>query len=209
VQTPEGIFSTLCSFSNQPVKPFVKYGTVYSTRWSSISEILSQTGYATIFVHGRDLDFDKMNRFLRLLRFGQIIDRRDFPPSVNSAVGPSWPGYDDEEVMKRANGEFRKQKGSFLGVIYTMNTHPPFVVPQTYPKLFPESDEQHLFLNSLSYSDWTLKVFFDLARHERYFKDTIFILLADHARTREEFEYSSQFHIPLLIYAPGFVQPGV
>ena len=207
LRTSEGVFSILCSFPNQPVKPVMKQGSVHITRWRSISEILSDTGYETIFVHGRGLDFDRLRPFLKANRFTRVIDRNDFPPSV-SAIDDSWPGYHDEEVMKRANAEFASVSGRpFLGVIYTMNTHPPFVVPEGYPKLFSDDADQHRFLNALHYSDYTLGLFFQMARRERYFKNTIFLFVADHARTRETLNYSSQHEIPLLIYAQGFLKP--
>jgi phosphoglycerol transferase MdoB-like AlkP superfamily enzyme len=207
IRTPEGVFSILCSFPNQPVKPVMKQAGVHKTRWRSLGKILSEVGYETIFVHGRSLSFDHLDQFLKRNDFTRVIDRTAFPPSV-SAVDDSWPGYHDEEVMKRANAEFASLSGRpFLGIIYTMNTHPPFLVPDRYPLLFPCDTEQHCFLNALHYSDYTLGSFFQLARKEHYFRNTIFIFVADHARTRDKFNYSSQHEIPLLIYAPGLLKP--
>jgi arylsulfatase A-like enzyme len=60
----------------------------------------------------------------------------------------------------------------------------------------------------LHYSDYALKVFFDLARQQPYFEDTIFLFVADHSRTHDKFTMSNQHHIPFLIYAPGYVDAG-
>jgi len=208
-RTQEGIFSTLCSFRDQPLVPVLHRPSSYLVHWRTLSQILAEVGYNTIFVHGRDLDFDQMSLFLKSIQFERIIDRRSFPPSA-PRVGGSWPGYDDEEVMRRANEVFANEKSRpFLGVIYTMNTHTPFMTPTSHPLLFEPTNELNLFLNSLNYSDYTLKMFFELAKKEPYFKNTIFILVADHSRTEDTFNLADQHHIPFLIYAPGHVSSGV
>ena len=208
LRTPEGMFSILSSFPNQPLRRVLGRASSYLVRWRTMSEILAEVGYDTIFVHGRDLDFDHLSSFLKVSRFERIIDRHSFPPSAPRRGG-TWPGYDDEEVMRRAHQQFTRAEGRpFLGVIYTMNTHEPFMTPDGYPLLFPPTTDMHRFFNALNYSDFTLKVFFDLARQAPYFDNTIFILIADHSRTGDSFNLANQHHIPLLIYAPGIVAPG-
>jgi hypothetical protein len=65
------------------------------------------------------------------------------------------------------------------------------------------------YLNSVKYTDTTLGSFFQLARSRPYFENTVFLFLADHARTRDKFNLADQHYIPLLIYAPGHVSPGI
>jgi phosphoglycerol transferase MdoB-like AlkP superfamily enzyme len=156
------------------------------------------------------LKFDHMRKFLRAVRFHKIIDRDDFPPSQRLAHG-AWRGYHDDEVMRRADAEFAAVEGQpFFGVIYTMNTHPPFVTPEGFPLLRPDpqTDADH-YINALHYADYTVGLMLDLARSHGYFQNTIFIFVADHARTRGQFNLSNQHHIPLLIYAPGYVRARV
>lgn len=216
LRTPEGILSTLCSFPNQPIQPIMNRPEVFLTQWRALSQILAEEGYYNIFIHGRDLNFDRMRKFLESISFHKIIDRRDFPPSSRPMLD-SWPGYNDEEVMQRANEEFSHMGDRpFLGVIYTMNTHIPFPVPPDFPLLYPPTNPRQKFLNALHYSDYTLKVFFDLAKKQAYFNNTIFVLTADHAVVLADqprataffnFNYGNQHHIPLLIYSPHDILP--
>jgi len=209
IRTPEGVISTLCSFPNQLHRPIVNQAVVFLDRWRPLSQILGDVGYATLFIHGRDLDFDNMANVLRSFRFETVIDKNSFPASAEK-LQSSWEGYGDKDVVLRADAEFAAQNGRpFLGVIYTMNTHPPFAIPPEFPRLYKDRSIASRFLNSLSYSDSTLNDFFAIARTRPYFKDTIFVFVADHARTRDTFNYDNQHHIPFLIYAPGFVKPGV
>jgi phosphoglycerol transferase MdoB-like AlkP superfamily enzyme len=210
IRSLEGIFSSLCSFPNQPQLPVLKRPLASRVHWRSLSEILNETGYETMFIHGRDLDFDNMGAFLKVIGFQKVIDRWAFPPSIARGKRGSWPGYDDEEVMRRADKEFKSAGDRpFFGVIYTMNSHPPFVTPDDFPLMFEPDTVSNRFLNSLHYSDHSLQIFFDLARNRAYFQDTIFLFVADHARTRGELTLSNQHHIPFLIYAPGYVDAGV
>jgi arylsulfatase A-like enzyme len=121
----------------------------------------------------------------------------------------AWSGFHDEEVMHVAHDWFSGVRDRpFFGVIYTMNTHPPFVTPDDFPLMFEPDTVTHRYLNSLHYADHSLQVFFDLARQQPYFEDTIFLFVADHARTRDDFTLANQHHIPFLLYAPGYVDAG-
>ena len=209
IRTPEGVFSILCSFPNQPQRPIMGWPAIYHDHWRSISQILSEAGYHNVCIHGRDLHFARLRKFLRFIQFHKIIDYRDFPASAKPSTD-SWRGYDDEELMRRADGEFGTIKDRpFFGIISTMNTHPPFHTPEGFTLTFPSTSLSNKFLNALKYSDRTLGLFFDLARKKSYFKNTIFLFVADHARTRERLSLSDQHHIPLLIYSPGYISPSI
>jgi phosphoglycerol transferase MdoB-like AlkP superfamily enzyme len=209
IRTPETVLSTLCSFPNQPSRAIMGRPTVYQTHWRSISQILAEAGYRNLFISGRSLKFDSMDKFLELIHFHTIIDKRDFPPSA-SASKDSWAGYSDEDVMRRADEEFARVKDRpFLGVIYTMNSHSPFEIPPGFPTVYPPTSVTNKYLNSVKYTDTTLGSFFQLARSRPYFENTVFLFLADHARTRDKFNLADQHYIPLLIYAPGHVSPGI
>ncbi len=190
-----------------PSKPIMDRPVVYQTRWRPLSQILAEAGYQTLFIHGASLNFDSLRKFLKYMGFKKIIDKRNLSPSVpyNSPLG-----YHDEDVMRKADEEFNSQNGTpFLGVIYTINTHPPFPIPKGFPEAYPPTDMTNKYFNSLKYSDHALEIFFDLAKTRPYFKDTIFIFVADHSRTRDKLNLFDQHHIPMLVYSPGYVQPGI
>jgi len=205
IRTAEGVFTILCSFPNQPIKPIMSRYSVLQNRWRSLSQILEDAGYLNLFIHGRDLDFDHLRNFLWATHFHRVIDRRDFPLSPSLAED-SWPGADDEAVVRRADAEFDAIRDRpFFAIIYTMNTHPPFSLPADFKAPLPADSDSNLFLNSLAYTDHALRVFFDLAKTHDYYRNTIFILVADHSRTRDRFTMASQHHIPLLFFSPDHV----
>jgi arylsulfatase A-like enzyme len=62
-------------------------------------------------------------------------------------------------------------------------------------------------MDSMHYTDWALGRFFEQARKEPYFKDTVFILLADHTAGSVLRGSRERHRIPLLVYAPGRIKP--
>jgi phosphoglycerol transferase MdoB-like AlkP superfamily enzyme len=199
IRSPEGIFSVLCSFPNQPFKPIMARPESKKTNWRCLSHILEEAGYHNLFVHGSDLRFDGLEAYLKTIHFRTLIDKRSFSQELDRDV---W-GVNDEAVMHRADEEFAKQRTKpFFGVIYTGNTHPPFTIPKTFPAVAPSTSDSNRYLNSLRYSDYSLETFFRLARSRPYFKNTVFVLVADHTRTRDSFTFENQHRIPLLIYEP-------
>ena len=206
IRTPEGVFSVLCSFPNQPLKPIMDRSIVYQTRWRSLSQILSEADYNSYFVHGASLRFDNLKKFLKYIGFRKVIDKRN----LSSAPYNSPLGYHDEDVMRKADEEFSSQDGKpFLGVIYTIDTHPPFAVPEGFPELYPPTSIINKYYNAMRYTDHALETFFNLAKTKPYFQNTVFLFVSDHTRTRDKVNLFDQHHIPLLVYSPGYVQPGI
>jgi phosphoglycerol transferase MdoB-like AlkP superfamily enzyme len=93
----------------------------------------------------------------------------------------------------------------FLGIILTLSNHPPNLLPNTSFMKFDQKGKDYETLNAFSYSDWALGQFFGRAKHERYFSNTIFVLVADHGRVQEGKHpmVPARFHIAGLLYAPG------
>ncbi|MGB8657226.1 MAG: LTA synthase family protein [Candidatus Zixiibacteriota bacterium] len=199
-RTNRGIVSNLCAFPSQTGHSIMKRYCV-NRPFDSIAEILRKRGYPNIVVYGGDLQFDNMEGFLRNQGFDTFIGQEDFPPG--SKLG-KW-GVPDHLMFERANEEFAKFGDKpFLGVIVTVSNHEPYLLPSPRFEIFPKDVPQSEFLNTFYYSDWALGEFFREAEKEPYFKNTIFVLVADHGKFMEsQIELPvDRFHIACLIYAP-------
>jgi len=202
-RTNRGIVSILCSFPSQTGRSLMRK---YSDKrvLESIAEILKDKGYQNILLYGGDLQFDNMEGFLRNRGFEGFIGQEDFPDEAKLG---KW-GIPDHLVFQKANEEFAKFGDKpFLGVIVTLSNHEPFLLPSDSFKIFSPDVPQWEYLNTFYYSDWALGQFFHLAEKQSYFKNTIFILVADHGRFMEtETELpADRFHIACLIYAPDIL----
>jgi len=142
--------------------------------------------------------------------------------SYHSPVLDVW-GIADGDLFRETNDVLRtKTDRPFFAIIQTAGNHRPFNIPKEIPGFersrmpdaslagsgFESADE----LNSFRYLDHSIGIFFDLARRERYFENTVFVLWGDHG-TRRGAEHLDQgdlslpvYHVPFVIYAPGFVK---
>jgi phosphoglycerol transferase MdoB-like AlkP superfamily enzyme len=61
----------------------------------------------------------------------------------------------------------------------------------------------------VKYTDYALKQFFTLAEKQPWFKNTVFVIVADHcASSSGKVELPlEKYRIPAMIYAPGFIKP--
>jgi phosphoglycerol transferase MdoB-like AlkP superfamily enzyme len=199
-RTNRGIVSVLCSYPSQAGRSVMRRYSINHAS-TSIVEILKNRGYQNILVYGGDLQFDNMEGFLRGQGFEKLTRQEDFPSG--SKLG-KW-GVPDHLTYERANEEFNKfSEKPFLGVIVTVSNHEPYLIPSDSFKVFGVDVSQSNYLNSFYYSDWALGQFFRQAEKQPYFKNTIFVLVADHGKfmeTQTELP-ADRFHIACLIYAP-------
>ena len=203
-RTNRGIPSVLCSFPSSPVRSIMKKLSA-NRPFFSLADILKRRGYQSVVIYGGDLQFDNMEGFLRSQGFEAFVGQRDFP--MEASLG-KW-GVPDHIVFERANQEFSKSGDDpFLGVILTLSNHEPFLLPNQDFQIFPKDVPHSEYLNTFYYSDWALGEFFREAEKEPYFRNTIFVLVADHGRLVENKSDLSwnRFHVACLIYAPHLLR---
>jgi phosphoglycerol transferase MdoB-like AlkP superfamily enzyme len=199
MRTNRGLLSVLCSFPSLPGRTVMKlYGA--SLPFISLSQILGERGYQSYFIYGGDPGFDNMGGFFKKQGFNTLVGVQDFPADRQRS---KW-GIADHIVLAKANELFAQSKEPFLGVAVTLTNHDPFVLPDKRFEVFPESLKFHDYLNSFHYSDWSLGQYFSAAAKESYFKNSIFILVADHSRVMDQpDDIIGNYRIATLIYCPG------
>lgn len=172
-RSDKGIIATVSGFPAQSTQSIIKY-PLKSQKLPTISGILDSAGYHTTFYYGGDPDFANIRSYLYSAKFRRIITQDDFPKSYRNS---KW-GVHDEYVYKRLMGDIDTAKAPFFKMYFTLTSHEPFEVP-TIPK-FKGNDEQTKFLSSVYYADSCLGKFIDEAKTKDWYKNTLFILIADH-----------------------------
>jgi phosphoglycerol transferase MdoB-like AlkP superfamily enzyme len=111
-------------------------------------------------------------------------------------------------------------------VIQTASNHRPYTIPasdtdfryeaQTDAELQKNGFASLREFNGFRYLDYSLKKYFEMARKEAYFDNTIFVLFGDHGISGQTgahmpLAYSAldlaQVHTPFVVYAPKLVRP--
>ena len=165
----------------------------------TIASLLKDHNYQTSFIYGGEAHFDNMAAFFVGNGFDEIIDEKDFK---NPDYYGTW-GVSDEDTFNKANQKFRIQKSPFLSVILTVSNHPPFDIPEDKIELYEQP--AHTPNNSTKYSDFALGKFFELAKKEDYFDNTVFLITGDHPLLirANSLVPVNKYKIPGLIIAPG------
>jgi phosphoglycerol transferase MdoB-like AlkP superfamily enzyme len=171
----------------------------------SVGTVFLEHGYHPRFFYGGYSYFDNMGPFFAGNGF-DVIDRADLSGD-EAEFANAW-GVSDEYVFRRVLREARRsheQGERFLSLVLTTSNHRPFTYPEGRIDI-PPGDGRN---GAVKYTDWAIGHFIDEARREPFFADTLFVIVADHcASSAGELDIPvDQYHIPMIVYAPGHVTP--
>ncbi|MFN3968888.1 LTA synthase family protein [Flavobacterium sp.] len=172
----------------------------------STGNLFKQKGYAVKYMYGGDAFFDNMGDF-----FGgngyDIIDKNNFLPEEITFAN-IW-GVCDEDMYQKAIKEMNReaqQNKPFFNHIMTVSNHRPFTYPEGKIDISGTAKSRN---GGVKYTDYALKQFFKMAEEQPWFKNTVFVILADHcASSSGKTELPlDKYRIPAMVYAPGFIAP--
>jgi phosphoglycerol transferase MdoB-like AlkP superfamily enzyme len=203
-----GIEQVTAGFLPNPSESIVKLGGSQQG-FFTLADAFGRQNYDTSFIYGGMANFDNMASFFNGNGFKNIIDETDFDTDGKKyAMKGTW-GYSDEDLAVKAN-EYYKSLGNkpFFSLMFSTSNHEPFEFPNDRIKLYEQP--KNTVHNAMKYADFSIGKFFELAKKEAYFKNTIFVVIADHnTRTYgKNLVPVNKFHIPALIIAPN-VEKGI
>lgn len=139
-------------------------------------------------------------------------------------------GISDLDLFKEANLILKDEKSDkpFFAIIQSAGFHRPYTIPANADtfKTLKSTDvnlnelrnygfESLEEFNAMRLQDYSLGRFLEIAKKEKYFKNTIFIIFGDHALPANSAlnvpgwakGLANGYHVPLLIYSPKFIAP--
>lgn len=203
-----GIEQVTAGFLPNPSESIVKLGGSQQG-FFTLADAFGRQNYDTSFIYGGMANFDNMASFFNGNGFKNIIDETDFDKDGKKyAMKGTW-GYSDEDLAVKAN-EYYKNLGNkpFFSLMFSTSNHEPFEFPDGRIQLYEQP--KNTVHNAMKYADFSIGKFFELAKKEAYFKNTIFVVIADHnTRTYgKNLVPVNKFHIPALIIAPN-IEKGI
>ena len=198
-----GIEQVTAGFLPNPSESIVKLSGSQQG-FFTLADAFGRQNYDTSFIYGGMANFDNMASFFNGNGFKNIIDETDFDKDGKKyALKGTW-GYSDEDLVVKAN-EYFKSLGNkpFFSLMFSTSNHEPFEFPDGRIQLYEQP--KNSVHNAIKYADFSIGKFFELAKKEAYFKNTIFVVIADHnTRTYgKNLVPVNKFHIPALIIAPN------
>ncbi|MSQ00135.1 MAG: alkaline phosphatase family protein [Methylotenera sp.] len=170
-----------------------------SDHLATIGELLRVQNYETFFIYGGYGVFDSMNTYFRSNNYN-VVDRTDFDAKTIQSENV-W-GVDDESLFNNAIKIFDenvKTQKSFFAHIMTTSNHRPYTFPEGKIDL-PQGSRQ----SAVKYTDYAIGKFIENAKSKPWFKDTLFVIVADHCASvagKAKLPVD-KYHIPLFFYAP-------
>ncbi len=166
----------------------------------SLVSTLKEEGYDTSFFHGAPNGSMGFLGFGNILGFDHYYGKTEY--NNDADFDGSW-GIWDEPFFQYMKQTFDAKKQPFMGTIFTVSSHEPFVVPEKFKGKFPMGTvPMH---QVVGYTDYAFKKFFEAAKKEPWFQNTIFVITADHCNQVAYDEYAKVINrsaVPILIYKP-------
>lgn len=198
-RTNRGVSAVMTGALPLPMTSAIKLRLAQSN-FFTLSGLLKTFDYRTSFVYGGDSNFDNMRHFFVYNGIDRVIEQGDIQ---NAHFRNHW-GVSDEDTFAAANNLFRSYGDKpFASLVLTLSNHEPFEFPVGDYPLYEQPAATHN--NSAQYADYALGKFFEQARKEDYFANTVFLIVADHSVNTHSpgLIDPAKFHIPALIIAPG------
>jgi phosphoglycerol transferase MdoB-like AlkP superfamily enzyme len=203
-RTDRGLEAITLSIPPTPGRSIVKR-IGRESGYGSLGQQFSAQGYDSVFIYGGRGYFDNMNAF-----FGgngyRIVDQSSVA-EADMVFQNAW-GMSDEDIYKQAikiaDADHAADEPFFLQVMTTSN-HRPYTYPEGRIDI-PSGDGRE---GAVKYTDYAIGQFLAQARDKPWFKQTVFIFVADHtagSAGKEDLPVAN-YHIPLFIYAPAHIQP--
>jgi phosphoglycerol transferase MdoB-like AlkP superfamily enzyme len=191
--------SILCgipSLINDPVSKSSYSGN----KFVCMPKLLKGAGYTNYFFHGGTRGTMGFESYTLSNGFDKYFAKQDYH---GGDYDGTWGIYDGPYLQYVAN-HINKMPEPFLAGIFTLSSHQPYSVPAQYKGRFNKGTlEIH---ESIGYTDFAVKRFFDTVKNQAWFKNTIFIITADHTQKHESSKFQNlvgQYRVPLLIYSPA------
>ena len=95
-------------------------------------------------------------------------------------------------------------KQPFFNSIFTISSHHPYTIPKVYQGQLKKGPFP--ICESLNYSDVALRLFFEQAKNEDWYKNTLFVFVANHSSASRSTFYgqrAGKFSVPILYFMPS------
>ena len=172
------------------------YGT---NKIEALPRILIKEGYTSSFFHGASNGSMRFDAFAKIAGFERYYGRTEYGNDAD--FDGSW-GIWDHAFNPWVAKQLSKQKQPFCSMLFTVSSHHPYKTPAG----FKIKQGEQAVSGAINYADQSLKIFFEEARKQAWFNNTLFVIVADHSSASQTTLYNSRTHmyrIPLLFYDPG------
>ena len=172
-----------------------------------IAQALGEKGYETAFFHGAENGSMGFQAFARKTGFQRYFGRTEYNADPRFGGDKDFDGMWaiwDEPFLQFYAQKMNELKEPFMTTVFTASSHHPYEIPEAYRETFPE--EGIIIHKCIRYTDHALRRFFETARNQLWFRNTLFVLTSDHTNLSDHAFYQTDiggFCSPIIFYDPS------
>ncbi len=167
-----------------------------SAKLPCINQDLKKYGYKSGFIFGGDLNYGNIKSYIYNKEFDLVKGESDFDASITRGK----LGIQDEDMQQEFLKIANEAPQPFFYSWFALSSHMPYDFKGEKKQLTKMENE---YINSISYSDKCFQHFFTEAKKQAWYKNTLFVIVADHSHgnQRDFSVYDPEYHrIPLLFF---------
>ena len=171
--------------------------------FESMASQLNNEGYNTSFYHGGLRGTMGFYSFSKKAGFINYFGMEEY--NNNSDFDGSWGIYDEPFMQYFAN-DLKTKREPFFSTFFSLSSHPPYTLPNNYKRKLEITNKTKNtgIRETITYTDFAMRKFFQKIEKENWFKNTIFIITADHTSPESfNIQYNNRigrYSIPIIIF---------
>ncbi|MBF9237943.1 LTA synthase family protein [Hymenobacter sp. BT683] len=188
-------------------EPFIT-SSFQTAELHGLGEILGRRGYTTAIYHAGTNGTMGFDMFAGIAGIQRYYGLSEYPGAARSPDYDGHWGIFDEPYLQYFNRQLGSTKQPFFATLFTLSAHDPFTIPAQHTGKFPAGTLP--IHPTIAYSDFALRRFFQVAQQAPWYRNTLFILTADHTSQTDRKNYKNPlgYHkTPLLLFRPGHRLP--
>lgn len=197
IEAVPAIFASIPSLLDNPYISS-HYGT---NSIKALPQLLKEKGYETAFYHGATNGSMKFDMFAAHAGFDHYFGRSEYNNEKHTDA--TWGVLDEYFMPWTAKSITEELSEPFMAGLFTLSSHHPYFIPEKHRSKLP--DGPHPMAKSTAYGDMSLKLFFEEAKKQPWYDNTVFIICADHTPAGTTLRYQQRigmYQIPIAIYDP-------
>jgi len=170
---------------------------------NSFPKILKNEGYHSSFFHGAFNGSQNFDQYAKIAGYDDYFGKDQYPDGNIDHQDGKW-GIFDEEFLDFFGKKLNTFKEPFFSSIFTISSHIPFVIPKKHIGKFDKGNT--IFHETVGYTDYALKKFFNYAKKQTWYNNTLFIITADHCSNAQKGFFKSklqEYSIPIIMFDPS------
>ena len=189
--------------------PFVLMPQALS-KMESLPYLLAENGYRTMFFNGSSRGSMGFGAYASLAGVQDYYSREDYEKRCGTGDFDGYWGIWDEPFLQYMSLMLSETPQPFFASVFTLTSHHPFVVPDEYADVLPAGKTK--VHRGVAYTDLALRRFMETSSREHWFRNTIFVFVADHVSSEtfapKTLTPTGNSHIICSIYTPDGVLRG-